>query len=84
MVSQRREPFGIQFVDSPSTLAAVAHQPSMFQHAQVLRDRRPRHRQTCSEFVYGSRMRTDHLEDGEPGGITQSRQAVLYVSFHLP
>jgi hypothetical protein len=25
-----------------------------------------------------------HLEDGQPGGITERRQSVLYVSIHLP
>jgi hypothetical protein len=28
-------------------------------------------------------MVAQHLEDGQPGGVAQRRQSVLYVSIHL-
>lgn len=83
MIAEQRETFGVQFIDSPRTYTSVAHQARFLQHAQMLRDGRPRHRQACRQFVHRAGMRADHFEDRQTGGVAQGRESVLYVSIHL-
>lgn len=83
MIAQQGQAFGIQFVDAARTFAAIAHQAGVFQHAQVLRNRRPGHREPRGELVHCQRLIAQHFEDGQAGGIAESGQAVLYVSIHL-
>lgn len=77
VVAQKREPLGIQFVDAARAFAAVAHQASVFQHPQVLRNRRPRHGKSGRQFVHGARMRPNHLKNGQAGGVAERREAVV-------
>jgi len=76
VVAQKREPLGIQFVDPARSFAAVAHQASLFQHPQVLRNRGPRHGKSRRQFVHGTRMRPDHLKNGQAGGVAERGEAV--------
>ena len=83
MVAQKGQPIGVEFVDAARALAAVAHQASLFEHPQVLRNRRTRNGQAGSEFVHRTRRSAQHLEDSQAGCVAQSRETVLYVSIHL-
>ena len=83
MIAQECDALWIQFVNAPRACPAIAHQTSLFEHAQVLRNGRAGHRQPGRQFVYGVGMMAEHLEDGQSGGISESGQAVLYVSIHL-
>lgn len=84
MVAQQRNPFGIQFVDAPRPFAPVPHQPRILQHPQMLRNRWARYGQARRQLVHRLRVISQHLEDGQPGGVTQRCQSVLNVSIHLP
>lgn len=84
MIAEHREAFRVQFIDAPRTHAPVAHEVSLFQHAQVLGNRRPRHRKPGRQLVDRAGVRTDHFEDSPAGGIAQGGESVLYVSIHLP
>ena len=84
VIPQQRQPLGIQLVNPARTLPPVTHQSRLFQHPQVLRNGWPRHRQSRRQLVHRLRMVRQHLEDRQPGWVAQSRQSVLYVSFHLP
>lgn len=83
MIAQQGDALGIQFVNAPRTRAAIAHQASVLQNAQMLRYCRARNRQPGGEFVHRARMAPDHFEDGQASGIAKSIQAILYVSTHL-
>ena len=41
VVAQQRQALGIQFVDPARAFPAIAHQPRILQHPQVLRNGRP-------------------------------------------
>lgn len=64
MIAEGREPLGIEFIDAPSAFAAVAHEPRLLQHTQVLGNRRPRDRQPSCQFVDCTGMCANHLKDG--------------------
>lgn len=83
MIAQERNALRIQLVNAPRACPTVTHQTRLLEYAQVLRHRRARHRQPRRQFVYRIGMTAEHLEDGQPRGVAQSRQAVLYVSIHL-
>ena len=83
MVSEQRQPVGIQLVNPPCSFAAVAHQPRILQHPQVLRNRRTRNRQARRKLIHRLRMVPQHLEYGQPRRVAQCRQSILYVSLHL-
>ena len=83
MIAQEGDALRIQLVNAPRARPPIAHQTRLFEHAQVLRNRRARHGQPGRQFVYRVGMAAEHLEDGQSGGIAESRQAVLYVSIHL-
>jgi len=83
VVPQHRQALGIQLVDPPRPLAAVAHQACILQHAQVLGNGRTGNRQARRKLIHRLGMVAQHLENGQPGGVAQRRQSVLYVSIHL-
>ncbi len=83
MVAQQSDALGIQFVNAPRTCASIAHQASVLQNAQMLRDRRARNGQPGGELVHRARTAPDHFEDGQASGIAKCSEAVLYVSTHL-
>ena len=83
MVTENDQPFRIEFVNAARAIAAVAHQASLFENAQMLRNCRARNGQTCGEFMNGARRGAQHLEDGQASGVAKGGEAVLYVSIHL-
>lgn len=83
MVAEERNALSVQFVDAAGASAAVTHQASLLEHAQVLRNGRAGDGQTGGEFVDRARMGTEHLKDSQASGIAQGGEAVLYVSVHL-
>jgi len=83
MIAQQCDALGIQLINPPCSCATVADQACLFQNAEVLRDGRARDGQSCRQLIHGSRMVTQHFEDGQPGGVAKSREAILYVSAHL-
>ena len=84
VVSQERQPLGIQFVNPPCAFATVAHQSRLFQHPQVLGNRRPGYRQPRRKLVHCLGMVPQHLENGQPSRVTERRESALQVSIHLP
>lgn len=83
MIAQHGNTLGIQFIDVTGAHASITHQAGLFEDPQVLRDGRARYRQAGGQLVNSVRVVTQHFEDGEPGGIAESGQSVLYVSAHL-
>ena len=83
MVAQKRQTFGIEFVDATCAVAAIAHEASLFENTKMLGDGGARNGQTGGEFVDGARRGAEHFEDGQTGWVAQGRQTVLYVSVHL-
>jgi len=83
MIAQQRDALRVQFINPPRTGATVADQACFFQNAEVLRNGRARDRQPSCQLIHGLRMVTQHFEDGQPGRVAKSRQAILYVSIHL-
>ena len=77
VIPQQRQPFGIQFINPPRPLPPVAHQPRPFQHLQVLRNGRPRYRQSRRQLIHRLRMVAQHFEDRQPRRVAQRRQPVL-------
>ena len=83
VIAEQREALGIQFINPPCPVAAVAHQAGILQHPQVLRNGRAGNRQAGGKLIHRLRMVAKHLENGQPGGVAQCGQPVLYVSIHL-
>ena len=83
VIAEQGQPLWIQFVDPTGAFPAVAHQTRILQHTQVLGNRWAGYRQASRELVHSLGMVAQHLEDGQPGGVAQRRQSVLYVSIHL-
>lgn len=83
MVAQESDAFGIQFVDATRAFAAVAYQPGLLEDTQVLRNGRPRHRQSSSQFMDSARMMAQPFKDGEASGVAERGKAGLNVSAHL-
>ena len=83
MIAEQRHSLGIQFVNPPRAFPPVANQPRLFQHTQVLRNGRPRYRQSCRQLIHRLPMVPQHLEDRQPRRVAQRRQSILYVSIHL-
>ncbi len=83
VIAEHRDAFGIQFIDPARAFSAITHKARIFQHTQVLRYCRARNRQARRKLVHSLGMVAQHLEDGQPGGVTQRCQSVLYVSIHL-
>ena len=83
VIAEHRDAFGIQFIDPARAFSAVTHKARIFQDTQVLRYSRARNWQPGGKLVHGPGIVAQHLEDGQPGGVTQRCQSVLYVSTHL-
>lgn len=83
MVSEHRDPFRIQLIDPPRPIAPVAHQPGLLQHTQMLRHGGPGYRQASCQFIHGSGVFRQKVEDGLARGVAQCGEAVFYVSVHL-
>ena len=83
VVAQERDAFGVQFVNAAGAVATVAHQTGLFQCAKMLRNRRTRNGQSRSQLMHCAWVGTQHLENGEAGGVTKGAQSGLYVSIHL-
>ena len=83
VVPQQRQALGIQFIDPPRAFPPVAYQPCILQDPQMLGNGRARYRQARRKLVHGMGMVAQHLENGQPGGVAQRRQSVLYVRIHL-
>jgi len=83
MIAKQRQSLRIKLVDTPCAFAAVPHQSRLFQHPQMLRNRRAGNRQPRRQLIHRPRVIPQHLEDRQPGGIAQRGQPVLYVSIHL-
>jgi len=83
MIAQHGDAFGIQLVNAPRAIAAVAHQPRVLQNAEVLGDGRAGNGQPRGQLVHRPWRSAQHFEDGQPGGVAQCCQSVLYVSVHL-
>ena len=77
VVPQHRQALGIQFINPARTIAPVAHQPRILQHAQVLRNGRPRYRQARGKLAHRLRVIAKHLKNRQPGGVAQRRQSAL-------
>ena len=90
VIAQFRDSLRIQIVNSPRTLAAVAHEARVFQYAQMLRHRRARNGQSCREFIDRVGMLGEQGEDRQTRRIAQScparfvRKYSLTVSYYLP
>jgi hypothetical protein len=84
VVPQKRNAFGVQFVDAPGAGATVADEAGTFEYAQMLRNGGTRHRETGRQFVDGARLSAEHFKDGEAGGVAKCREAMPNVSSHLP
>jgi len=83
VIPQQRQTLRIQLVNPAGPFPPVANQPRLFQHPQMLRNGRPRYRQSRRQLVHRLRMVAQHLKNGQPRRVAQRRQAVLYVSIHL-
>jgi len=83
MIAQQGQALGIQFVDAARAFAAVANQPRIFQHAQMLRNSGTRDGKSRGKLVHRQRLIPQHFKDGQAGRVAQGGKSVLYVSIHL-
>ena len=77
VIPQQRQTLGIQFINPPRAFPPVANQPRLFQHPQVLRNGRPRYRQSRRQLIHRSRMVPQHFEYRQPRRVAQRRQPAL-------
>jgi len=83
MIAQSGNSLGVQLVNPPSAIAAIAHQVRVLQDPQMLRNGRPSYGHPRRQFVHGVWMLGEHRKDGQSCRITQRFESVLYVSIHL-
>src|SRR5262249_25337023 len=60
---QLGEPLGTGAVEAPGAVASLAHEPRLLQHAQMLRDRRPREFEVRRDLPRGELVIRDEPED---------------------
>ena len=77
VIPQQRQPLGIQLINPPRPRTPVANQPRLFQLPQMLRNGRPRYRQSRRQLIHRLRMIPQHLKDRQTRRIPQRRQSVL-------
>ena len=77
VVPQHRQALGIQLINPARAIAAVAHQPRILQHPQVLRNGRTRYRQSGRQLIHRLRMVAQHLKNRQPSRVTQRRESSL-------
>jgi len=77
VIPQQRQALGIQLINPPRPCAPIANQPRLFQHSQVLRNGRPRYRQSRRQLIHRLRMVAQHLKDRQPRRVAQRRQSAL-------
>src|SRR5215208_1229906 len=71
VVAELAQPVRIEPVEASRSLAALRHEPSLLQDAQVLRDRGAADRQLVRDLPDRPRARAQLLEDRPPGAIAQ-------------
>jgi len=77
MQTQEPHAFWIELVNAARSGLCIANQARIFEHAQVLRNRRPAYRQHSSQFIHRHRPGGQLLEDGHAGGIPQGFESGL-------
>jgi hypothetical protein len=82
--TKARHSLRIDSIDAARAYLLIAHQPSLFQHPQVLRNRRAAYRKPLRQFPHRLRPVHQRSEDGEPRRISQRLTSGLKVSVHLP
>src|SRR5918999_2297736 len=82
VVAEPCEAAGLDAVQPPRSVLAVAHEPRLLQHAEVLRHGRPADGQPVCELTNGTRAALQPLEDLTPGGVAE-RIEECTVSVHL-
>src|SRR5919106_200876 len=80
LVAQRPYAGGVEPVDAPSSGRLVVDEARLFEHLQVLGDRRPADRQLIGEFAHGTWSFRQALEDGAPGGVTHRGPGAVHRS----
>jgi hypothetical protein len=73
-VPQRRQPVAVDPVDVAGAADVVVDQPSLSEHLEVLRDRRPADRHVVGQPGDRTRPAAQRGEDRPPGGVTQRVQ----------
>ena len=80
--AKNAHPSGVELVDAPVADRPVYHQPSLFQHLEVLRDRGPADRQLIGKLADGPGTFCQKLEDRAPGRVAEGGPATSSVSLH--
>src|SRR5690606_34260961 len=74
--TQLSDPIRIQVVDAAGSVAPIAHEASVLEHLQMLRDGRPADRQPGGELPDGTRSCRETLEDRAARWIAQGPDRV--------
>ena len=73
---------GVEVVDPAGAICVADDQPSVLEHPQVLRYRRPADRQLVGELLDRAWSAREEFEDGAPGRVTEQTQPAISVSLH--
>ena len=79
---QGGHPGRIELVYPARAFGPADYEPAVPEHAKVLGDRRPAHRQLLRQFAHRAWAPGQQLEDRAPGRVTEKTQPAISVSLH--
>ena len=74
---------GIDGIHPPGPGGSICYQVGAFGHAEMLRNRRPAHRELAGKFAHGQGTVKQTRQDGAPRGIAEGVELGFMVSIHL-
>ncbi len=81
-LTQRTETLGLDGVDATRAIHAIGDEAGVFEHAQVLRDRRATDRKRLGQLADRERTLAELQQNRPPGRIAQGVELRVMVSVH--
>jgi len=72
----------VDLIDTARSLGPAEDEPAIFEHAKVLRHRRPGDWELLGQFPHGPGVPSQQLENCAPARVTEQTQARISVSGH--